>query len=92
MLPLFRTALSALICFALSLGPVQAAGAPALWVVQGAKAKVYLFGTIHVLKPGVDWVTPAIDSALAASDDLWLEVPENLNDVSAILPQVQNSG
>ncbi len=68
------------------------AGAPALWSVTSPTAKVYLFGTIHLMKPGVVWTTPAIDAALAASDDLWLEVPDNLTDPQAILPQVQTLG
>ena len=28
---------------------------PALWVVRDADTTVYLFGTIHVLKPGLSW-------------------------------------
>ena len=29
---------------------------PALWVVRDQDTTVYLFGTIHVLKPGLSWL------------------------------------
>ena len=53
-----------------------AAAAPGLWLAQGPNAAVYLFGTIHVLKPNMTWETPAIAKALAASQELWLEIPD----------------
>ncbi|MEQ1726686.1 MAG: TraB/GumN family protein, partial [Sphingopyxis sp.] len=28
---------------------------PALWVVRDADTTIYLFGTIHVLRPGLSW-------------------------------------
>ena len=49
---------------------------PALWKVQGSKATIYLFGTVHVLKPAVVWRSPRIDGAIKASDALWLEIPD----------------
>jgi hypothetical protein len=68
----------------------QTPAAPALWLVQGPQAKVYLFGTIHLMKPGVAWMTPAIEKALAQSGDLWLEVPEDPSNSSALMAQVQS--
>ena len=35
---------------------------------------MYLFGTLHVLKPGDAWSTPAIESALTRSEEIWTEV------------------
>ena len=49
---------------------------PGLWLAQGPQARVYLFGTIHVLPKGQAWESPAIAQALAASEELWLEVPD----------------
>ncbi|HKT18561.1 MAG TPA: TraB/GumN family protein [Stellaceae bacterium] len=49
---------------------------PALWVAKGSHATVYLFGTIHLLKPHQAWGSPAIEKALMASQELWLEVPD----------------
>lgn len=47
---------------------------PALWVVRDNDTTVYLFGTIHVLPPGVKWLDGPIRRAFDASDTLVLEV------------------
>ena len=36
---------------------------PALWVVKDQDTTVYLFGTIHVLKPGLTWFDEAVRTA-----------------------------
>jgi hypothetical protein len=77
------------LCVAANAAPAASAASPALWQIKSGKAVVYLFGTIHVLKPGTQWITPAIDKAMTASDDLWLEVPDDVSDPAALLPQVQ---
>jgi uncharacterized protein YbaP (TraB family) len=87
-----RAAVIAALLLALVISGAQAAAGPALWLVQGPKAKVYIFGTIHLMKPGVTWSTPAVDQALAESSDLWLELPDDLRDPSAVLPLVQTYG
>jgi uncharacterized protein YbaP (TraB family) len=81
------------LCFvAFVLGSVRGAAAyPALWVVEGAHAKVYLFGTVHVLKPDRRWHSPALDAAIAESRELWLEVPDG-GDVTAVLPSLESLG
>lgn len=52
-----------------------ATAAPAIWVVRDRDSELVLFGSIHVLPPGVAWRTPALDTALARADDLWFELP-----------------
>lgn len=47
---------------------------PALWVVKDADTTIYLFGTIHVLKPGLTWFDEAVKSAFDKSDQLVLEM------------------
>ena len=47
---------------------------PALWTVHGSKGTVYLFGSVHVLPPQVDWHRKEIDDAIARSDVLVFEV------------------
>lgn len=49
---------------------------PALWVVQDADTTVYLFGTVHILKPGMGWFDEAVKAAFDASDRLVLEIVE----------------
>lgn len=47
---------------------------PALWVVEDADTTVYLFGTVHVLKPGTRWFDEGVRTAFDASDELVLEI------------------
>lgn len=68
-----------------------AAAEPALWLANGPTAKIYLFGTIHVLKQGAAWESPAIAAALEASQELWLEIPDPGNAKEA-QPLVQQLG
>ncbi|WP_375429063.1 TraB/GumN family protein [uncultured Sphingomonas sp.] len=49
---------------------------PALWVVKDADTTVYLFGTVHVLKPGLTWFDEAVRAAFDRSDTLVLEMVE----------------
>jgi uncharacterized protein len=52
---------------------------PALWVVRDADTTIYLFGTVHLLRPGLSWFDEAVKTAFDASDELKIEVvlPEN---------------
>jgi uncharacterized protein YbaP (TraB family) len=47
---------------------------PALWVVKDADTTIYLFGTVHVLKPGLNWFDDGVKKAFDASDTLVLEL------------------
>lgn len=47
---------------------------PALWLVGDEDTKIYLFGTIHALPPGIDWFQGNVADAFAASDTLVTEV------------------
>ena len=48
---------------------------PALWRVKHGTSTLYLFGSLHILPSGYTWRTPAIETALAASDQFIFEVP-----------------
>ena len=47
---------------------------PALWVVKDADTTIYLFGTVHVLKPGLGWFDEGVKKAFDSSDELVLEM------------------
>lgn len=49
---------------------------PALWVIKRGNATVYLFGTVHVLKPGLSWFDEEVKAAFDRSDRLILELPD----------------
>lgn len=65
----------------------EAAASPALWVVKDADTTIYLFGTVHVLKPGIAWFSGDIKRAFDQSDELVLEIvePDNPNEMAATM-------
>lgn len=48
--------------------------APALWKLTDEDTTIYLFGTVHVLPDGVQWLDERITSALASADQFVTEV------------------
>jgi uncharacterized protein len=49
---------------------------PALWVIKDADTTIYLFGTVHILKPGLSWFDEAVKQSFDKSDRLVLELVE----------------
>lgn len=47
---------------------------PALWAVKDADTTIYLFGTVHVLKPEIRWYGGAVKTALESANELKLEM------------------
>lgn len=54
--------------------PTGTALRPALWLVRDEDTVIYLFGTVHLLKPGLNWLNGPIADALARSDTLVTEI------------------
>jgi uncharacterized protein YbaP (TraB family) len=48
---------------------------PPVWVVKDGDSEMLLFGSIHVLPPGLAWRPAALDAGLKRADDLWFELP-----------------
>ncbi len=49
---------------------------PALWVVKDEDTTIYLFGSVHILKPGLGWFDDSVKAAFETSDQLMLELVE----------------
>ncbi len=49
---------------------------PALRVVKDADTTIYLFGSIHILKPGLGWFDDGVKTAFDSADQLVLELVE----------------
>lgn len=47
---------------------------PALWVVKDEDTTIYLFGTVHILKPGLSWFDEAVRQAFDESSELVTEI------------------
>ena len=72
--------------------PAQAQeAAPALWVVRDADSTIYLFGTVHVLKPDTAWASTRVDQAFDSAQQVWFEVA-NPDDTAAVMPLIQQYG
>lgn len=57
---------------------------PLMWVIKDADSTIYLFGSIHVMKDGVPWLTPAIQQKFDSADSLWEELPD-VDDTQAMM-------
>jgi len=49
---------------------------PALWKLSDEDTTIYLFGTVHMLKPGISWFDHEVKAAFDRSDELVMEVVE----------------
>ena len=55
---------------------------PPVWVVRSGSATIVLFGSVHLLPPGLNWEPEQVRSAIARADDLWFEIP--IDDASSL--------
>ncbi len=67
--------------FALLFAPVAHAqetkdADPAIWAVKDSDTTIYLFGTVHVLKPGLTWFDEGVKAAFDKSDEVVIEMIE----------------
>ena len=85
-----HTTVLILLCL-LAAGALRAAAEPAIWIVKGPHATVYLFGTIHALDKNHPWHSVKIDAAIQQSQSLWLEVP-NVDDAASMQPLIMQLG
>ena len=70
--------------------PIEGEG-PALWVVKDADSTLYLFGSVHVLRPTTGWASPRVEAAFDSASDIWFEI-SNPDDQAAIMPLIQQHG
>lgn len=86
-----RAALPAIVGGLVLLFSGAAFAEPAIWAVRDRDSTVFLFGTIHVMKPGTNWRSPRFEEAFKDADQLILEV-ENPEDQAAVLPLIREHG
>jgi len=71
----------------LAAAPAQPQAHPALWKLADADTTIYLFGTIHILPAGTNWMDPAIKRAVDGAQSLTIEtvLDEDPSKVATIL-------
>jgi uncharacterized protein len=62
-----------------------AAAHPSLWTIHGKHGTVYLFGSVHILPPGLVWRVGDIDKAIAASDVFVFEVQTDQDKIKQLV-------
>ena len=71
--------------------PRSPGAGPALWMIRDADSTLYLFGTVHVLRPTTAWGSARVDAAFDSADQIWFEI-SNPDDTTAIIPLIQQHG
>ena len=61
---------------ALAMGASPVLAEPALWAIKDKDSTIYLFGTVHVLKPTTPWRSSKIDKAFRDADDVVMEIEQ----------------
>jgi uncharacterized protein YbaP (TraB family) len=54
--------------------PAPIAPRPAIWLLSRDDTRIYLFGTIHILPPALQWRSAALDRVIEEADELVLEI------------------
>ncbi len=52
----------------------QGPGAPALWTLADDDTTIHIFGTVHLLRPDLEWRSDTFDTAFSAADKVVFEV------------------
>lgn len=64
---------------------------PPLWVLRDEDSTVYLYGTVHLLRPGTAWGSAKVDAAFDGASEIWVEI-SNQDDQAAVMPVMQQYG
>lgn len=49
-------------------------GSPAMWTLADEDTTIHIFGTVHLLRPDLEWRSEAFDTAFASADTVVFEV------------------
>ena len=58
-------------------------GEPAIWVLSDADTTLYIMGTVHLLRPELDWRSDEIDAAMNAADTFVFEADVSSSEAGA---------
>src|SRR5690606_15392223 len=82
-------ALLPLLIAACSAGEPGPQARPAMWLVEDSDTRIYMLGTMHALPRGTDWDDGKVAGAIAAADELVLELsPAELSTAGGIFGEL----
>jgi len=63
----------------------NSAPTPALWKLSDEDSEIYLFGTIHILNPNLDWKSEKVEAAFNESETIVFEAPADPKTAQALI-------
>jgi len=72
-----------LLALIVTLAAFPASAQPPVWVVRDQDSTIVLFGSVHMLPPGLDWRPQALTTAIRDAEDIWFELPLDAEDSQA---------
>ncbi|KKB09355.1 TraB/GumN family protein [Devosia chinhatensis] len=75
---------AALASLVFGVGSAQAA--PALWKVSDGDSAVWLFGSVHLLPPDLDWRSPRLDKIMSKVDRVYFEADISIEAQMEVAP------
>jgi len=76
----------------LLLSAQTASAAPALWQVNDEDSSVWLFGSVHLLRIGVDWRGPVLDKIISKAERVYFETDVSVEAQMAVMPLTFDMG
>lgn len=70
----------------------QSAPNPALWKISDEDSTLYLFGTVHILNPTLEWRTEKVDAAFRSAETVIFEAPADQSDPAKMQALVMKYG
>jgi len=58
---------------------------PALWKLTDHDSEIWLFGTIHILKPGMDWHSAKLSNAFDKAETVYFEAPVEQENIKPLV-------
>lgn len=66
---------------------------PSIWHLSDEDSDIYVFGTVHILRPDVEWRTDEVMAAFASADTVYFEAPVNdPAEAASMMPLMQRYG
>ena len=84
---------SFLAAFFLFCTPAFAQGhGPALWKVSGGESNIYIFGSVHALKPGTLWLSDDLHRKISSATAVYMEVSAEEQQPEVLLRLIRQYG
>ena len=63
-----------------------------MWVVSSGHSTIVLFGSVHLLPPGLNWEPPRLKRAVKHTHEIWFEIPLDNVSINAAAEAAEREG